>query len=550
MLLAVPLLAAGLAGCAEGTEVMEVDRDSAPFYADRVVTVRISMSEDDWEYMRGNARAEEYTQADFLFDDELVPDVAVRPKGNSSLKAVADTGNPRFSLKVDFNFFNSARSFYGLKKLNFNNGFSDPTLIREALGYEVFDEMGLPAPRTSFVDLWVNDTHMGVYTMVEQVDASFLESRFVDATGNLYKPETIAAPLKWTEEDLPENWEELAGIAGEDINLGGGKLEEIMNALGQGDGEEGEEEINLPENVRVPWADIPARENVRENPPRDELPPWLLPGANITREEFLRNRGLPGGNFTPGNLIPGREINFIEQIGLKTNENNPDYSGLFRLLEVVNNEPDETFPEEIAKVLDVDQMLRYLAVSAAIVHLDNYIGLGHNYYLYEVDGKFTIIPWDLNMAFGTFNAGLDRNKLVNYYIDEPTSGAVEERPLIRLLDYQPYLDTYHSYLEEIIDGPLSSEVMNERIKELAELIRPYVAEDDLKFFSTVQFNIALNEDLSAAAGRPGGGGMRALGLRSFISDRIKSIRLQLDGIRPSGSGDGSGNGGLYTAGRR
>ena len=97
---------------------------------------------------------------------------------------------------------------------------------------------------------------------------------------------------------------------------------------------------------------------------------------------------------------------FLEAPELKTNNNNPDYTGLFSFLDVLNNEPDATFPQEIEKVLDVDEALRFLAVSAGIVHLDNYIGIGHNMYLYEVDGKFTVIPWDLNMTFGTFNGGI------------------------------------------------------------------------------------------------------------------------------------------------
>jgi spore coat protein CotH len=153
---------------------------------------------------------------------------------------------------------------------------------------------------------------------------------------------------------------------------------------------------------------------------------------------------------------------------------------LFHFLDILNNESDETFPAEIEKVLDVDEVLRYLAVSTLIVHLDNYIAMGHNYYLYEDNGRFVIIPWDLNMAFGTFNYGLNREKLINYYIDEPTGGVVKDRPLVyRLLSYQPYLDAYHGYLKELLDGPFAVDTMNSRIDELVELIRPAVMTDTL-----------------------------------------------------------------------
>jgi len=243
---------------------------------------------------------------------------------------------------------------------------------------------------------------------------------------------------------------------------------------------------------------------------------------------------MPGG-------MPSGQGNLLEQMALKTNENSPDHSALLRLLDILNNEPDDTFAEEIEKVLDVDEVLRFLAVSTAVVHLDNYIGMGHNYYLYEVDGKFTVIPWDLNMAFGTFSSGLDRDGIINFYIDEPSVGAVESRPLLRLLSIEPYLESYHAYLEELITGVFSPETMNARIDELAELIRPYVEADELKFYSTAEFEMALSQDI-VGDGR-GGMGMTPFGLKAFIAERVESIRQQLDGERPSASGDGSGNGG-------
>ena len=91
-------------------------------------------------------------------------------------------------MKIDFNLLNKARDFRGLKKVNLNNGWRDPTLLRERLSYEIFEQMGVPTPRSAFVDLWMNDTHLGVFTMVEQIDKTFLQRHFQDDRGNLYKP--------------------------------------------------------------------------------------------------------------------------------------------------------------------------------------------------------------------------------------------------------------------------------------------------------------------------------------------------------------------------
>ena len=508
-LLLVPFFT-GLAGCSRQITGQAEDMDSGPFQDDRVVTVRIVMPEDDWEFLQKYALAEQYARSDLWYDGELVPDIALRPKGNSSLTTTFNRGSIRFSLKADLNFFNSARNLYGVKKLNFNNGFSDPTFMREVLAYELYEQMGLPTPRTAFADLWVNDTHLGLYTMVEQIDKTFLSNHFNDPNGNLYKPVAPAAYLDWTEADLLAqqarqiNTEQDVSDDALNINLGGGRLGEIIQALGDGG---------------LTAQGLAA-------PPSPPLPPGGIRP--------------PGGAMPPGNTPLRQQRDFVQQMGLKTNENKPDHSALFRFLDILNNEPNASFPQEIEKVLDVDQVLRFLAVSTTVVHLDNYTGqFGHNYYLYESNGKFTIIPWDLNMAFGTFNNGIDRQGIINFYIDEPTSGPVAERPLVsRLLSVPSYLETYHGYLSELINGPFSLEVMEPRINELADIIRPYVQDDTSKFFTTREFEMNLREGVRPRNQVPGM--QLSIGLKAFVRERAESIHQQLVGIKPS-TNYGKGN---------
>jgi hypothetical protein len=342
--------------------------------------------------------------------------------------------------------------------------------------------------------------------MVEQVDQAFLGRYFTSTTGNLYKPEMPASYLKWTEADLKASETAQPEVSDNlDINLGGGNLGEILKALGQAS--------FMGEKADTPAANAPGM-------------------------------GKNGGFMGPNGLKWGGEGNLLEQMCLKTNENKPDSSALFRLLEVLNKEPDETFAGEIEKVLDVDQVLRYLAVSTVLVHLDNYTGMGHNYYLYEVDGRFTIIPWDLNMSFGNLNCNLSLDRIINFFIDEPTAGAVKERPLVaRLLSVPAFLETYHGYLAELIDGPFSYEVMASRIDELADMIRPYVKADSLKFFPTASFEkyIGVSTDTGSDM-RFFGMGLN-IGLKYFVTERIKSIVKQLSGELP-GANYGQGNGGF------
>jgi spore coat protein CotH len=565
-----------LSGCDVSPAAGSGDSKVNPFYTDRVATVRIVLPEDDWQALMANAFSKEYCKADFWFDDELVPDVAIRTKGNASLMQTMAWKSERYPLAVDFNLFNRARSFHGIKKVHFNNGWSDPTLIRDVISYQIFAEMGVPSPQASIVDLYVNDHHLGVYTMAEAVDTSFLARYFSDTSGNLYKPEVAAARLDWTEETAYKDFAMFAMMPpgqqpteseNENImqqNIGGGRLMDILNALGDED---------------------------------------------------------TGVDFRPENNTPMFSMarNMIQSVGLKTNQDNPDYTGLFKFLDVLNNEPNITFQQEIEKVLDVDETLRFLAVSAGIVHLDNYIGIGHNTYMYEVNGKFTIIPWDLNMTFGTFNGGIRKDGIINYYIDEPTAGPMYRFPLAdRLLSCKPYLEKYHEYLQQLLDGPMSLDVILPRIDALKEMVRPYAKADTEMFYSYEDWDRCYTEDLrppdifegweaggpmptlpwkislSDFAGlrknfgvdnlyelmmkfqpadtaklrasvsketadtflqvlygplmapqppRQSGFGPNSLGLKTTIIARWESVEAQLNGERPASKGNGSGNGG-------
>ena len=445
----------GIAGCSYLSSVSG-DDGSFPFYKDDVATVRIVMEEEDWSFCLTNAFEEQYVPGDFWFDDELIPDVGVRPKGNSSLGQAIGWDSPRIPLAVDFNIFNRARNFHGVKKVFLNNGWSDPTLIREVLTYEIFAEAGLPTPRASLVDVWVNETHLGVYTMVEMVDRTFIDHHFDDASGNLYKPELMVARLDWTEDDIdadlsspfmPEPQPRHDPILY--TNIGGAPLIDLLKALGQ-------------EDMVAIYTPIPK--------PEGDL-----------------NRGLPPMRM-PENLL--------EAMALKTNENNPDYTELFAFLEVLNRLPSKNTLEDFEEVMDVDEILKFIAASTVVVHLDNYIGIGHNNYLYEIDGKFHIIPWDVNMAYGTFNLGIEKEQLINYYIDEPTAGPMVRFPLVFQLLKQPeYLERYRGYVQEIIEGPFNLDKVLARIYELVEMVRPYAQSDTEMFYSFEDWERCLTEDL-------------------------------------------------------
>ena len=276
------------------------DRYDDVFPDDRVLTVRIVMDDADWQSMQVSAMAKDYYKADIWIDNELVQDVAVRTKGSSSLSQALSSGSFRAGLKVELNFFNSARNYHGIKKLCYSNGFSDPTLMKEFLGYEVMAAMGIPTPRACFVDVWVNDAHLGVYTQVEAIDARFVQDNFADGNGNLYKPETLAGRLDWTESDVVAQAaarEDRAAAEGspaagaqasptttttaESFNVGGGDLEEIIERLGEGAaGSPAGSELGKAEARRPPRASVATAEWASACPPAGAV--WVSSAATPT----------------------------------------------------------------------------------------------------------------------------------------------------------------------------------------------------------------------------------------------------------------------------
>jgi len=141
-----------------------------------------------------------------------------------------------------------------------------------------------------------------------------------------------------------------------------------------------------------------------------------------------------------------------------------------------------------------------------------------NYYIYERDGKISILPWDYGLAFGGFQSG-NASSVVNFPIDTPVSGvSMESRPLLNmLLAVDEYRDRYHEYLRMIVEGYFESGLLGQTINELDAKIGVYVKNDVSAYFTYEQYNASLPVMIEL-------GNLRA-----------ESVKGQLDGTIPSTS---------------
>ncbi len=187
------------------------DLTDAVYDPERLLRVQIEIDEDDWDALRLESRSFfdalgdedclsepfgspfEWYPADVWIDDESMGRVEIRKKG---FFGSLDEDKP--GLKLDLGEFDDDNTFEGVRRLTLNNSISDPSYVRQCVGYEFFREAGRPAPRCNMATVSVNGRDLGVYVNVEPIREPLLERHFDDTSGNLYEGSLSDFREGWT----------------------------------------------------------------------------------------------------------------------------------------------------------------------------------------------------------------------------------------------------------------------------------------------------------------------------------------------------------------
>lgn len=461
------------------------------FNKEQVTEIDLEIDEDNWNYLLDNAINEEYINANITVNGTKYNNVGIRAKGNPSLSMIAsDDSTDRYSFKVKFDEYVDGQTLDGLTKIALNNVMSDATYMKEYLSYDLLEKMGVPTPAFAFTNIKVNGKEWGLYFAVEVIEEEFIERNYGYLSGNLYKPE------------------------GNEIGVKDKNNEGIKPNMNDGD------------NMAPPNMGNPQTGNNLDNfqSGENKIPPNMSDNQNIDTKgnENLQDKGFRGGMIC-GGMGASNGGNLVY-----TDDNKESYSDIFKnnvfksttetdedkVIEMIKNLNAGTNLEEY---LNVDEILRYFAVNTFLVNLDSYASnMKHNYYLYERDGLFEIIPWDYNLSFGGFNIGT-ASKAINFPIDSPVTDSLENSPLIgKLLEVDKYKETYHKYLQETVDY-VNDGTYENTINQVNSLISDYVKNDATAFYTYEEYIASLPE------------------LIKFGEDRAKSISSQLDGSQPSTS---------------
>jgi hypothetical protein len=180
----------------------EPDDEAAYIYDQTALrTFELELSPENMATLDADPAAEQYVPGKLIFEGVEYDNVGVRYKGSAGAWINCVEGSTpqslwnftgartcaKLSLKVSFNKYDPEGRFYGLKKLLFHAMNSDSSLMRERLGYWVYRQMGVAAPRAVHARVTINGARTGIYANVEYIDGRFTRSRFSDGKGNLYK---------------------------------------------------------------------------------------------------------------------------------------------------------------------------------------------------------------------------------------------------------------------------------------------------------------------------------------------------------------------------
>jgi hypothetical protein len=146
-----------------------------------------------------------WAPATVRFNGRTWENVGLRFKGNSSLRSSWSGGTDKLPFKLDFDEFEDGhpeiknQRFYGFKQLSLANNWGDQASMREALTYELLEELGMVAARTGFYEVVLDHgdgaQNLGLYTVIEVIDDTVIRREFKDPSGNIYEAEGPSASL-------------------------------------------------------------------------------------------------------------------------------------------------------------------------------------------------------------------------------------------------------------------------------------------------------------------------------------------------------------------
>ena len=547
-LLALVLCAVFMNGEALGIQVASklMGYEDRLFDTSKVHTIDIII--DDWDAFLETAHSEEYSVCSVVIDGETVSNVGIRGKGNTSLSNVASMDSDRYSFKIEFDQYDSTKTYHGLDKLSLNNIIQDNTYMKDYLSYQMMGEFGVPAPLCSYAYITVNGEDWGLYLAVEAVEESFLQRNYGSNYGDLYKPDSMnmgggrgngkdfeMPDFTEQQENAGENsgnatpgaaqggrWDRGNMVSGNSTSENGTITQNGGAAPGNMPGGFGRGGFSFDEEtIRKAFEDLELDTSILDDIDFDNITmETIQPVLAGLDEETIRNlmkAVMDSGEMQMPDMGDKGGFGGMESSETKLQYIDDDptsYSTIFESAKTNVTDADQarliaslkqlSEYENLEEVVNIEDVLRYFVAHNYVVNGDSYTGsMIHNYYLYEENGRLSMIPWDYNLAFGTFQ-GNNAASAVNDDIDEVLS----DRPMQAwIFSDETYRRQYYALYAELLEQVDVQSI----IDNAYQLIASYVEKDPTAFCTYDEFQTGVEA------------------LKEFCTLRSESVQLQLSG---------------------
>jgi hypothetical protein len=214
---------------------------------------------------------------------------------------------------------------------------------------------------------------------------------------------------------------------------------------------------------------------------RDFVEDYFGYGGDGVRWQVPGSPGARGGMEYLGDDI--EQYRAIYEIDNQDSEES--WNALINLFEVLNGTPTEDLVAALDPLLDIDGVLRFLALEVVLNNSDGYFERASDYYIYlDPDGRFHVAPHDMNETFSDRNVSLD-----------PLVGLDDETKPLRskLLQVPELRARYLEYVLDIATNWLDWDTLGPVATAYHDLIAADMERDTRKLFSYEAFTASLAE---------------------------------------------------------
>lgn len=175
---------------------------------------------------------------------------------------------------------------------------------------------------------------------------------------------------------------------------------------------------------------------------------------------------------------------------LKSKDDPKAWADLIHLCKVIDQTPPERLAKALEPILDLDNVLAFLALDCTLINNDGYWNDGSDFAIYQdVKGRFHVLPHDANEGFrpaghGGSGAGV---KLNPFAATDDVNKALRHK----LLAVPELRTRYLRYVKDIAEQWLDWKKLGPIVEKYRTLIAADVRSDTHKHFSTAEFTTSV-----------------------------------------------------------